>query len=221
MDARQKKRVDCVVFQKEPPLPPNPSAFTSPWWHQILLPEISWAEKLLRPLLVYVALLVIFRVASKRELAQATLFDFLIILLISNVVQNAIIGNDNSVLGALAGAITLVVLAGTLNRVTARSKAARELLEGKPALLIQAGKIDDAMMRTQAVSRNDLLSALRKQGISHLADVGYAILELDGSISVIKQDDSKGPPDCLPHEIAGDASAEDKGSADKDSAPKK
>lgn len=173
-----------------------------------MLPDISWTEKLLRPIMVYIALMVIFRVASKRELAQATLFDFLIILLISNVVQNAIIGNDNSVLGALAGAITLVVLAGTLNRLTARSKKARQKLEGSPELLVRDGKIDDAMMRKQSVSRNDLLSAIRKQGIIHLCDVSYAILELDGEISVIKKEATEGPADCLPQNIAGTESAE-------------
>jgi len=189
-------------------MPPNPKVFSPLWWHQLMLPDLSWTEKLLRPLIVYLALMAIFRVASKRELAQATLFDFLIILLISNVVQNAIIGNDNSILGALAGAITLVVLAGTLNRLTARSKAARTALEGSPVLLVRDGKIDDATMQAQSVSRNDLLSAIRKQGIIHLCDVGYAILELDGAISVIKKTDTEGPADCLPQNIAGAESAE-------------
>ena len=79
-------------------------------WHDLLLPQPSWLEKVLRPLLVYALLLVLFRIASKREMAQATLFDFLIMLLISNVVQNAMIGPDNSVLGAAAGAAVLVGL---------------------------------------------------------------------------------------------------------------
>ncbi|RYG53471.1 MAG: hypothetical protein EOO01_04275 [Chitinophagaceae bacterium] len=87
-------------------------------WHQLLFPQPSWLEKVLRPVLVYAFLLVIFRLASKREMAQATLFDFLIILLISNVVQNAIIGEDNSVLGAMAGATTLVLLSSWLNHAT-------------------------------------------------------------------------------------------------------
>lgn len=189
-------------------MPPNPKSFTGEWWHQIMLPEVSWPEKLLRPIMVYVALMIIFRIASKRELAQATLFDFLIILLISNVVQNAIIGNDNSVLGALGGALTLVFLAGLLNRMTAHSHKARVLLEGKPVLLVKMGNIDDAVMKQQAVSRNDLLSAIRKQGIVHLCDVGYAVLELDGSISVIKKEDAEGPADCLPLDIVGDTSVE-------------
>ena len=189
-------------------MPPNSKVFSALWWHQLMLPDLSWTEKLLRPIMIYVALMAIFRIASKRELAQATLFDFLIILLISNVVQNAIIGNDNSILGALAGAVTLVVLAGSLNRLTARSKAARKALEGSPILLVSDGKIDDAMMQSQSVSRNDLLSAIRKQGIIRLCDVGYAILELDGEISIIKKTDAEGLADCLPQNIVGAGSAE-------------
>lgn len=189
-------------------MPPNPHVFSGLWWHQLMLPEVSWTEKLLRPVVVYVVLLIIFRVASKRELAQATLFDFLIVLLISNVVQNAIIGSDNSILGAIGGAITLIVLAGLLNRITARSKKARETLEGSPTLLVRDGKIDDAMMQKQSVSRNDLLSAIRKQGIVRLCDVGYAILELDGDISIINKTDADGLADCLPQDIAGAESAE-------------
>lgn len=178
-------------------------------WHDLLLPKLSWAEKIVRPLLVYVALLFVFRLLSKRDLAQATLFDFFIILLISNVVQNAMIGEDNSVLGAIVGALVLVILASLLNRVTARSKRARVLLEGDPLLLIARGSIQNDTMEAANISRNDLLSAVRKQGISRLADVGFAILELDGTISVIRRDDDKRPNDCLPPEIVGSESAED------------
>lgn len=177
-------------------------------WADVMLPELSWLEKIARPFFVYLILLIIFRVANKREMAQATLFDFLIILLISNVVQNAMIGNDNSVLGATAGATTLVVLSSVFNHITAKSRKVRSLLEGEPVLLVQHGRPDEEMMRKQNISRNDLLSAIRKQGIVRLAEVAYAVLELDGNISVIKTDQDKRPHDCLPIEIAGNESAE-------------
>lgn len=154
----------------------------------ILWPGISFAEKTLRPLVVYLFLLVAFRFSGKRELGQATLFDFLIVLLISNVVQNAMIGEDNSVGGAFAGVATLLTLSWMLNRVTARSRAARRLLEGMPTLLVHDGRILDHNMRKESVSRNDLLTALREQGIASLTEVRYAILELDGKISVIRAD---------------------------------
>lgn len=170
-------------------------------WRQLLLPGPSWAEKLIRPVCVYFILLAIFRFASKRELAQATLFDFLIILLISNVVQNAMIGEDNSILGAAAGAVMLVFLSGRLNRVTASSRRARILLEGKAALLVKDGVINEAAMKRETVSHYDLFSSIRKQGISRLGDVAFAILELDGSISVIRKEDDHRPHDCVPPEF--------------------
>jgi len=176
----------------------------------MLLPKPSWLEKILRPTLIYLFLLVAFRLGSKRELAQATLFDFLIILLISNVVQNAIIGDDNSVLGAMAGAVMLLFLASLLSRLTAQSRKAREILEGSPELLIKDGVLNKEKMRHHAVSENDLFAAIRKQGLSRLADVGWAILELDGTISIIKSDDDHRPHDCLPPKIVGDESVEDK-----------
>jgi uncharacterized membrane protein YcaP (DUF421 family) len=178
-------------------------------WPELLLPQPSWLEKVLRPLLIYIFLLLLFRLASKREMAQATLFDFLIILLISNVVQNAMIGADNSILGAVAGASVLVVLSSLLNRATAHSKKARILLEGRPVLLMRDGVIEESMMKNKAISHNDLLSAIRKQGLGRLEDVGYAILELDGTISILKATDVReGRLNCLPADIVGEESAE-------------
>jgi uncharacterized membrane protein YcaP (DUF421 family) len=191
-------------------------------WHEVLLPKPSWAEKLIRPVVIYLALLLIFRVASKRELAQATLFDFLIILLISNVVQNAIIGDDNSILGAIAGAVMLVVLSAFLNRITGRSHKARALLEGNPVLLVHNGTVLEDAMRRETVTRYDLFSNIRKAGLVHLNDVGYAVLELDGTISIIRKEDKKHPLNCLPPEILA-AIGEDPGVSeaheDKDKRP--
>jgi len=170
-------------------------------WHELLMPKPSWGEKILRPVLIYLVLLVVFRVASKRELAQATLFDFLILLLISNVVQNAIIGEDNSILGAIAGALVLVVLSAFLNRVTGRSHKLRSVLEGDPVLLVHDGRVLDEAMKRESVTRYDLFSNIRKAGLVHLADVAYAVLELDGTISIMRATDRKHPMNCLPPEI--------------------
>lgn len=160
-------------------------------WSKMLFPALPWAEKVVRPLVVYLFLLGAFRVSGKRELGQATLFEFLIILLISNVVQNAIIGDDNSILGAFAGVITLLVLSFILNKATSNSRKARRVLEGMHALLIYHGKVLDAQMKKESVAKNDLYMALRKQGIASVADVRYAIIELDGDISIIKTDAGK------------------------------
>ena len=169
----------------------------------LFLPGLSFLEKIFRPLVVYLFLLVAFRFSGKRELGQATLFDFLIILLISNVVQNAIIGPDNSILGAFAGVATLLTLSWGLNKLTARSSRARNLLEGSPTLLIHDGKVLDSAMRRESVATNDLLTALREQGIASVSEVRYAVLELDGKISVIRSDapTPNGQEDCVVQQI--------------------
>lgn len=177
-------------------------------WHELLFPHPAWLEKVLRPALSYLILLLLFRVTSKRELGQTTMFDFLVILLISNVMQNAMIGDDFSILGSAVGAITLILLTGLLNRLTMQSRTIRHLLEGQPALLIRDGVHDEVMMRRLRISKSDLHIAVRKAGLTRLADVGFAILELDGSISIIRADNDERPHDCLPFEVVGAESAE-------------
>ena len=176
-------------------------------WPKILFPALPWAEKAIRPFVVYLFLLLVFRLSGKRELGQTTLFDFLIILIISNVVQNAIIGEDNSILGSFVGVITLLLMSFVLNTATARSHRARRLLEGSPTLLVHDGKVLDKQMREQQVSVNDLFSALRQQGINSITEVRYAILELDGKISIIQTNADKpdSEEDSVTREIMKDA----------------
>ena len=168
----------------------------------MLLPKPSWLEKVIRPVLVYIALLLAFRFMSKRDLTQNTTFDLLIVLLLSNVVQNALIGEDNSILGALVGATTLLLLSTGLNRWTAKSIKARRLLEGEPILLVHNGQILEENMSRYAVSRPDLNAGLRGQNMITLGDVRYAFLELDGTISVIRKSEQSGIADCMPPELA-------------------
>ena len=140
----------------------------------MFLPKPSWAEKIVRPILIYVALLLAFRFMSKRDLTQNTTFDLLIVLLLSNIVQNALIGEDNSILGALAGAVTLLLMSAGLNRWTAKSIKARRLLEGEPILLVHNGCLLDENMTKHAISRPDLNAGLRGQNMITLEDVRYA-----------------------------------------------
>ena len=168
----------------------------------MFLPKPSWAEKIVRPILIYVALLLAFRFMSKRDLTQNTTFDLLIVLLLSNVVQNALIGEDNSVLGSLAGAATLLLMSAGLNRWTAKSIKARRLLEGEPILLVHNGRILGDNMTKHAISRPDLNAGLRGQNMITLEDVRYAFLELDGTISVIRKSEQSGKADCMPPELA-------------------
>ena len=173
-------------------------------WHEMLLPKPSWAEKIVRPVLIYAALLLAFRFLSKRDLTQNTTFDLLIVLLLSNIVQNALIGEDNSILGSLAGAVTLLLLSTGLNRWSAKSIRARRLLEGEPILLVYNGRLLDENMRRYAVSRPDLNAGLRGQNMITLEDVRYAFLELDGTISVIRKSEQSGTANCMPPELASE-----------------
>lgn len=172
--------------------------------HETLLwPGISLAEKIVRPIMVYLFLFLAFRLSRKRELSQSTLFDFLIILLISNVVQNAIIGEDKSIVGSYAGVLTLLGLSWGFDKLTSRGKEARKILEGGPVLLVYEGKIVEAGMEKESVTLDDLQTALRKQGIASLCEVRYAVLEIDGQISVIKDSSAEPSPDddCMAEEI--------------------
>lgn len=171
-------------------------------WSSIFLPGITWAEKAIRPVIVYAALLLMFRVGAKRSLTQTTIFDLLVLLLISNVVQNAMIGDDNSILGALFGTVVVFVLSGLLNDVAAKSHQARTILEGLPVMLIRYGKIDQPTVKRHSIARGDLLLAIRKQGLSRIEDVAFAILELDGTISIIQRDKDPRPHTALPEELA-------------------
>lgn len=171
-------------------------------WHHIFFPGLTWMEKAARPVIVYAALLLMFRVGAKRSLTQTTVFDLLILLLISNVVQNAMIGEDNSILGALFGTLLLFLLSAVLNRIVSRSRKARAVLEGVPEMLIRYGKVDISNVRRHGIAYGDLMLAIRKQGISRVEEVAFAILELDGTISIIQRDSDSRPHTALPEELA-------------------
>lgn len=152
------------------------------------MPQLTWGEKIIRPFLVYLFLLIAFRIAGKRQMGQASLFDFVIVLLISNVVQNAMIGEDSSVLGAFAGAVIVMALSTALDKLTAQSATAQKKIEDTPTLLMHKGKILDDRLKAESLSKEDLLAGLRREGVSCLQEVRYAVLEANGSISVIKED---------------------------------
>src|SRR5262245_6526589 len=117
-------------------------------WRDLLHPDISIAEKMLRPILVYFFLIVSLRLAGKRELAQLNPFDLVVLLTLSNTVQNAIIGNDNSVTGGIVGATTLLVVNYVVVRFLYNHRALDQLVEGKADILIEDGKV-----RTQHLKR--------------------------------------------------------------------
>ncbi|MBI2884469.1 MAG: DUF421 domain-containing protein [Candidatus Methylomirabilis oxyfera] len=160
----------------------------------LFIPEISIAEKMLRSGVVYLFLLLAFRFTGKRQVGQLTPFDLVVLLIISNVVQNAVIGNDVSLGGGLIGAVTILALNYGVTEVTYRSKRARRLLEAQPTLLIHNGRILQENLRRERITLDELLAALRRNGLVEPAQARYAVLEENGGISVIPWPAESQPP---------------------------
>jgi len=154
---------------------------------------ITVGEKALRAVLVYGFLLIALRVLGKRELAQQNTLDLLVILLVANAVQNGIIGNDNSVTGAVVGATVIFGLHRLFGWLAYRYPWADRLFEGSPSLLVQDGQAVESTMRHEQISRPQLVAMAQRQGFDHLDDVGTAILETDGSVRFIRRGDPYDP----------------------------
>ena len=116
------------------------------WLNHMFIPGVPLIEKILRPIIVYVFLVVGLRLAGKRELAQLSPFDLVVLLTISNTVQNAIIGEDNSVVGGIIGAITLLLANGALGRLVYRFRKLEDMVEGSTDILIQNGKLNKKVL---------------------------------------------------------------------------
>ena len=147
--------------------------------------SVSVWELILRSAVVYVFLVIILRISGKRQIGQMAPFDLVLLLVLSNAVQNSMNGGDNSLVGGLISAATLILLNHGLGYVTMRSKTVEALVEGKPDVLIHNGKLYETGLKNGALTRHELNAALRKAGCACVEDVHYAVLENDGSISVV------------------------------------
>src|SRR4051812_25779089 len=145
------------------------------------------AEKMLRPVLVYAFLIIGLRLAGKRELAQLNPFDLVVLLTLSNAVQNAIIGEDNSVTGGIIGAATLLILNHIVVRYLYRHEVVDRLIEGDAAVLMDAGKVIESRLERELITMTELASAARKQGFESLDEVDRAVLEPGGTISFFRK----------------------------------
>ncbi|KHG64362.1 hypothetical protein QT17_12870 [Thermus sp. 2.9] len=150
---------------------------------EILGDPLTLAFTLLRVAVVYLVLLLFLRLSGKKVLGQMTPLDLLTLLLLSNVVQNAMIGPDNSLLGRLLGAGLLLLL----DRVLSRSRLRRSFM-GEPVLLVHEGRPVWDHLRREGVELEELMAALREHGVARLEDVLEAVLEVDGTISVVPKD---------------------------------
>ena len=154
-------------------------------------------EILLRTLTIYFVVLIGVRLTGKREVGMMTPFDLTLLLLLSNSVQNAMTGPDTSLTGGLVAACTLLILNYLIAEGAGMNRRFRRFVQGQPSLLIHDGQVISAHMAKEHVSEDELMRALREHGIATVADVSIAVLEVDGSISVLKYDDVK--PGHLPH----------------------
>ena len=147
-------------------------------------------EKILRPVIVYLVLVLLLRIFGKRELAQLNPFDLVVLLSLSNTVQNAIIGEDNSVTGGVIGAISLLSINWIVVRVLFRSPRLNRALEGKAAVLIRDGHVDRKALDKEALTREELIEVVHKQGFEHIHDVHRCELEPNGTFFIEGRDPS-------------------------------
>lgn len=152
--------------------------------HDMFHVPLPLIEKIIRPVLVYLCLVVFLRMFGKRELAQLNPFDLVVLLSLSNTVQNAIIGDDNSVTGGIVGAFSLLAINWVLMWLLYRAPKTTAVLEGQPSTLIRDGVVDEVELKKQSLKHEDLISVLNKNGFNDVEDVEVCVLEPNGTFFV-------------------------------------
>ena len=147
-------------------------------------PSLPWWEFVLRGVIVYMFLLVILRVTGKRQTGQLAPFDLVLLLVLSNAVQNAMNGGDNSVSGGIISATTLIALHYAVAFMTFKNKTLEAWIEGTPRTLIHNGVLNEEVMRSELLTRHELAAALRSAGCSEIGHIRVATLENNGQITV-------------------------------------
>lgn len=154
-------------------------------WKDMFVITLPILEKILRPVLVYFFLVIMLRLSGKRELVQLNPFDLVVLLTLSNTVQNAIIGDDNSVSGGILGATSLLVTNYLVVRFLYNHNKLDQLVEGKADMLIEGGRVRIQHLKSELITLAQLEAAARKQGFGSLAEVDQCILEPGGTLSFI------------------------------------
>jgi uncharacterized membrane protein YcaP (DUF421 family) len=146
------------------------------------------AEIVVRSAVVYITLFVGLRLMGKRELGQMTVFDLVVVLLLANAVQNAMVGPDTSLWGGLIAAAVLLGLNKGVAVLRFHRDAWGRLMEGTPTVLVQGGQFLDPALRKEGIERTQVLMAMREHGIGDIEEVQLAVLETDGSISIVPKE---------------------------------
>ena len=165
-------------------------ALSTGMWHDIFAVGVPVLEKIVRPIIVYLFLVLLLRAFGKRELAQLNPFDLVVLLSLSNTVQNAIIGNDNSLTGGLIGAFTLLGVNYMVVRFLFRHRRLDQVFEGKPTTLVEHGKVIEGALAKELLTSSELMTVLHRQGFDGLDSVERCVLEPGGVFYV----QPKSPP---------------------------
>src|SRR5262249_19443635 len=152
-------------------------------WKDMFVLAVPLLEKILRPIFVYAFLVISLRLSGKRELVQLNPFDLVVLLTLSNTVQNAIIGDDNTVTGGVIGATSLLVINYLVVRFLYKHRSLDQLVEGKADILIEDGKVRTQHLKKELITMAQLEAAARKQGFDSLSEVQQCVLEPGGTIS--------------------------------------
>jgi uncharacterized membrane protein YcaP (DUF421 family) len=154
------------------------------------LPDIgsSLPEVALRVAVIYLFLVIVLRISGKREVGQLSILELIVVLLISDAVQNSMVGENTTVWGGMVAVLMLLGLDYALSMVTQRSRRVRRAIEGEPRLLIRDGQLLPKALREEGVDANDVRAAIRAHGFTRIEEIRMAVLETNGSISVIPKD---------------------------------
>ena len=154
------------------------------WSHMFVL-GLPVLEKILRPIIVYIFLIVGLRLSGKRELAQLNPFDLVVLLTLSNTVQNAIIGDDNTVIGGIIGATSLLAVNYLVVRFLYDHRKLDQIVEGSPDVLVENGKVYEHKLKKELITKEELAAAARKQGFDSLSEVRQCVLEPGGTLTFV------------------------------------
>lgn len=157
------------------------------------IPSIAGWELVFRAGIIYAFLLALLRITGKRQVGQLAPFDLVLLLVLSNAVQNSMTGGDNSLTGGLITATTLVALNWVISNATYRSKRLEAMIEGRPQVLIHNSKLHDDVMSKAKLTHHELQAALRRAGCTGIEQVHIAVLENNGAISVVPRRDHPHP----------------------------
>ncbi|MBA2405147.1 MAG: DUF421 domain-containing protein [Bdellovibrionales bacterium] len=149
-----------------------------------------WVELVLRASAIFIGLFILFKIWGKKHFGEMTAFDFIILLIMSEAVQNSLVDGDESVTGGLIVIATFMVLTSLMNILSFYSRKAEKFFSGTPKVIIRDGKLMEEVLKKERISLQELLEQIRENGVLHLKDIGLAVLEANGKISVIKKEDT-------------------------------